>query len=132
MVEIEATELIRPDGSISKHRVIRAPFIRITYLDGTVGEISDLPPDFRAEQNDNDVLMNGESSGRVWRIPDYLLERLFRRLAYTGSNDLSPRSIALLNELGETILNLVNIGMFSTFSEDGEDIIVGYELSSED
>ena len=132
MAEIEETKLILPDGSISKHRVIRAPLIRNTYPDGTIEEIGDLPSDFRAEQHDNDILMDGLSGSRVWRIPNYLFERLFLRLADSSTNELLPRSIALLNENGDTIVDLVNIGMFSMFSADGGDIIIGHELTSQE
>ena len=132
MVEIEETELIRPDGSISKHRVIRAPFVRNTYPNGTIEEISGLPSDFRVEQHDDDIITNGVSGRRAWRFPDYFLGRLFRRMEESGSNDLLPRSIALLNEHSETIIDLVNIGMFSTFSADGGETVVGYELTGEE
>ena len=132
-MEIEETEFVGADGSSWKHRVTRGVrYARTTYKDGTVVEISDLPPDFRAEQYGNDPLSDGRSHGRLWRIPEYLLERLFRAVESGGGNELIPRSIALLNENGETILELLDVAIYMMRSFDSRDIIVGYELTCEE
>ena len=133
MVEIEETELIRPDGSISRHRVIRGvSHIKVTHKDGTVDEITDLPSDFKAEQYDNEILGDGIRRGTMWRISEYLLDRFYRRFVESRiGDDLLPRSIALLNENGETVIELVDIFIYMMHSATAKDILIGHEFGEE-
>ena len=129
---MKKTELIRPDGSISKHRVIRgASHIKVTHKDGTVDEITDLPANFKAEQYDNEFLEDGVSRGRMWRISEDVLDFCRRLVEARKGDDLLPRSIALLNENGETVIKLVDIFIYMMHSATAKDILIGHEVSEE-
>ena len=128
MVEIEKTEFVDADGSIKKSYIIRAASIRTTYKDGTVTEMGDLPDDFMVEQGNPDAPGYGVLPKGFWHLPDCLFEMLHRRVREVGvGNDLLPRSIALLNEHGETLIELAEISMYLTRAAETKSILIGYE-----
>ena len=133
MLEIEETEYVDLDGVTKKHRIVRGiSYIRVTHTNGTVEEMSGLPPGFIAEQFEDDFLRDESDSRKLWRIPNYLFERLRQSVESGIANELFPRSIALMNEHGETFVELMDILAYSMRSMSGGDIVLGHEVDLAD
>ena len=125
MASIEEEEIRDVDGRVVKRRVIRADSIRITYADGTIEEIEDIPGDFRAEEDP------WTSPGQPirWDLVKFPFGSIEVKLNVFRGQWSTPSLISLLNENRETLLNLGAIGVLMLRSAEPDIVLVGEEIS---
>ena len=124
MASIEEVEITDIDGRVIKRRVLRADSIRITHADGTKEEITDLPADFRAEEDP----WTSQGQPIRWELVKFPFGSIEVKLSVFRGQWSMPSLITLLNENRETLLNLGTITVLMLRSAEPDIVLVGEEI----